>query len=215
MDSTTLRTPLILNLSKDAHHERVGVRPERSELCEQSRMGTNAKIHLFLKTNYIIKIVALSWLYALCSQIAIPLPFNLVPLSLQPLPLLLCAYFFETIAVHAYLLYLLQGAAGLPFFSHFRGGLMHLAGPTGGYLCGFLLAMMFIALLKSKAQKSILTLSIMGLAAGVIYFSAGLFQLSFFISSEKLLHAGLFPFIIGDSIKLFIWLGFVYNAQKK
>lgn len=149
--------------------------------------------------------IALSWLYAIASQIAIPLPFNLVPLSLQPLPVLLCAYFFEKTAVYAYVFYLMQGAVGLPFFSHARGGLPHLLGPTGGYLIGFLLAMMFVVWCKSVGRKSRTILFMLGCCAVIIYFTAGLIQLSFFVSGSSLLSVGLFPFIVGDFIKIFVW----------
>lgn len=156
----------------------------------------------------IILSIALSWIYAICSQIILPLPFNLVPLSLQPLPLLLCAEIFGWTAVHAYLLYLAQGVFGAPFFANFGHGLLHLLGPTGGYLWGFLGAMVFIAATKNN-NYSWQFLLMRSWTSNIILFSCGLIQLACFISKHNLFWAGLYPFIVGDFIIkpiLFIWL---------
>lgn len=148
------------------------------------------------------KLLALSWFYALCSQIVIPLPFNLVPLSLQPLPLFVCTFFFGREAVNAYGLYLLQGALGLPFFSHFGSGLVHLCGPTGGYIFGWGLAMLLISVCKQFCTASLSRLVFLLCILGSIYFSCGLLQLSLLIPVDKILTCGLYPFVIGDTIKL-------------
>jgi len=91
----------------------------------------------------------LSWLYTLFSQIKIPLPFNLVFITLNPLPLYLAALMFGNYATHAYFLYLFQGAIGLPVFAGFCGGFYELLGPTGGYLFGFGLAMIFLSITRN------------------------------------------------------------------
>ena len=79
----------------------------------------------------------LSWLYALSANILIPLPFNPVPITLQTITLFCCAHLFGWPALQAYIIYILQGACGAPFFSHGGFGLAHLLGPTGGYIIGF------------------------------------------------------------------------------
>lgn len=151
------------------------------------------------KLGICVMYLLLSWFYALCSQIIIPLPFNLVPLSLQPLPLLLAAFFLGWHAVNAYGLYLLQGALGLPFFAGLQGGLLRLLGPTGGYLIGFGLAMACIAatnVFSNTGWRKIFKVY----AVYAIIFGIGLFQLSWFVPANKLLVAGLYPFIIGDLV---------------
>ncbi len=78
-------------------------------------------------------------LLVLCSQIAIPLPWTPVPLTLQTFGVLLIAVFFgaRTSALAA-LLYLVEGAAGLPVFQPFGApGAARLFGPTAGYLLAF------------------------------------------------------------------------------
>jgi len=147
--------------------------------------------------------LALSWIYAASSQIIIPLPFNLVPISIQPLPLLLVAHFFGWKAVSAYGLYLLQGALGFPFFAGCLGGIGRLMGPTGGYLFGFGLAMMFVAM--TQTFKSKIACFVRILSSAGIYFLAGLLQLSLFVPMSKLFATGLYPFLVGDCLKLVIF----------
>ena len=144
--------------------------------------------------------IALSWVYAICSQIIIPLPFNLVPLSIQPAPLFLASFLFGWHAVNAYVLYLVQGACGLPFFSGLQGGLVRLLGPTGGYLIGFGLGMALIAICKKYTHQSMLKTLILLLVAEATAFTFGLFQLAWFIPTDKLLAAGLYPFLVGDFV---------------
>ncbi len=68
------------------------------------------------------------------------IPIGPVPVSLTPLAVFLSVYILGTKrGTIAYLLYLLIGAVGVPVFSGFTGGLGKLAGPTGGYLIGFIL----------------------------------------------------------------------------
>lgn len=144
----------------------------------------------------------LSWIFALGAQIIIPLPFNLVPLALNPLPLLVAAHLFGIHAVYAYGIYLAQGLMGAPIFMGFKSGIFYLLGPTGGYSLGFLGAMFFLAVTRSLCAQSRLSLGIRLAACAAIYFSFGLAQLAFFVPSVDLLSIGLYPFILGDTCKL-------------
>ena len=66
-------------------------------------------------------------------------PFGPVPLSLCTLFLCLVSWVLKPKqAVAAVAVYVLMGAAGLPVFAGFTGGLGHLAGPSGGYIAGYL-----------------------------------------------------------------------------
>jgi biotin transport system substrate-specific component len=160
--------------------------------------NTKQHSHLLSALKIITQSLLLSWFYAACSQAIVPLPLNMVPLSLQPLPLLVVTFLFGWSAVSAYMFYLAQGAMGLPFFSGLRGGLLHLLGPTGGYLFGFWLAMIFIAATRNYKRQSSMILLGKLLIACVIYFICGLAQLSWFVAPENLFAAGLYPFIVGD-----------------
>ena len=142
----------------------------------------------------------LSWFYALCEQIAMPLPFGLVPMIIMPVPLYLLAFTLGMPAVYAYGLYLMQGALGAPFFAHGLGGIGRLLGPTGGYLLGMGIGAFLLALTCTIGKSSkIMTLAKITIA-NIILFTVGLFQLSFFVPQSKLLAAGLWPFVIGDFV---------------
>ena len=68
----------------------------------------------------------------------LPIPVSPVPISLTNLVLYFMVYILGMKAsLMSFCLYLLLGAVGLPVFSGFAGGLGKLAGPTGGYLLGF------------------------------------------------------------------------------
>jgi biotin transport system substrate-specific component len=77
-----------------------------------------------------------------CAHISLPLPFTPVPLTLQNLAVLLVGMFLGPVAgFSAMVLYLIEGALGLPVFTPYAaGGLAHLLGPTGGFLFSYPLA---------------------------------------------------------------------------
>jgi biotin transporter BioY len=91
----------------------------------------------------------------------------------------------------------MQGTLGAPFFSRFGNGLTHLLGPTGGYLFGFLGAMIFIATSKQNSHSRVLRL-VRYWFATMIIFCCGLTQLAWFVSPNNLFSLGLYPFILGD-----------------
>ena len=72
---------------------------------------------------------------ALCP---LSVPIGPIPVSLSVLVILIAVYLLGTrSALISYCVYMLLGAAGMPVFSGFQGGLIKLTGPTGGYLIGF------------------------------------------------------------------------------
>lgn len=165
------------------------------------------------KSLYIDIFIAFPFFFAVMSQIIIPLPFSPVPLSPQPLPVFLAAYFSGWRAIAGYVIYLVQGTFGAPVFCGFSGGLTHLLGPTGGYLFGFLLGAIAIALTRNHFKK-ISTQYLIYLLANLLVFSSGVGYLSFFVTSRKAITLGLLPFIIGDfAIKPLIF--FIFLKCKK
>ncbi len=77
-----------------------------------------------------------------CAHISLPLPFTPVPLTLQNFAVLLVGMFLGPIAgFSAMVLYLIEGALGLPVFTPYAaGGVAHLLGPNGGFLFSYPLA---------------------------------------------------------------------------
>jgi len=100
-------------------------------------------------------------------------------------------------------LFLFLGLIGLPVFSQ-GGGIAALVGPTGGYLFGYLVAA-FVAGIISERGRSRPLLDVAGLAAGALaIYVLGVpwLKLSLHLSWAKTLSVGVFPFLIGDAIKV-------------
>ena len=75
---------------------------------------------------------------ALAAQVAVPVPFSPVPMTLQPLAVLAVGGLLgASEGLLALVTYLALGALGLPVFAGGSGGAIHLVGPTGGYLLAF------------------------------------------------------------------------------
>ena len=143
--------------------------------------------------------IAISWLYAIASQCSIHLPFLLSPISLQPAPIFLFSFLFGWPAFYGYVLYLIQGYAGAPFFAGSKGGIIHLFGPTTGYLFGFLLASLFIVNFRKK-QESALSLLTKIYVGNFLIFGCGLAHLAYLVPKNMLLDQGFYPFFLGDFI---------------
>lgn len=135
-------------------------------------------------------------------------PFYPVPMTLQPLVVLLLGVALGSrLGLATVLLYLAQGAAGLPVFAGTpeKGiGLAYMVGPTGGYLLGFALAAFITGWLAERGfdRSRIGTLAAMGAGMAVMY-AAGLLWLGVFVGYNANLFAlGLTPFILGDALKI-------------
>jgi biotin transport system substrate-specific component len=146
---------------------------------------------------------AMSLVIALCAQISVPLPFTPVPLTGTTLGVLYAGAFLgPSLGVWAVILYLLEGALGLPFFAGGAAGLAHFAGPTGGYLLGFAPAAWVTGRLARRGwDREPLKALAMMLVGSAVIFAFGLVGLWRFVPSTKLLAMGFFPFIPGDIAK--------------
>ncbi len=145
-----------------------------------------------------------SVLIALAAGISIPLPFTPVMITLQTLVILVLAASVGSVRAAATVgVYILEGIAGLPVFQGGGAGLAHFAGPTGGYIVGFLVAAYVVGLICERGWGSnvLKTATAMLLGNAVIYL-LGVPWLSRFTGWETALSAGLYPFIVGDLIKV-------------
>ena len=148
-------------------------------------------------------IVAGSATVGLAAQIEVRLPFTPVPLTGQPFAVLLVgALLGARRGALAMLTYLAEGASGLPVFSGGAAGMAKLLGPTGGYLLGFVPAAFVTgALAEHGWDRHVLsTWAAMALGSTML-FLCGLPWLAQFVGWERVLEAGLYPFVIGDVIK--------------
>ncbi len=81
-------------------------------------------------------VIGFSLVTALSAQIVVPL--GPIPITGQTFAVLLTgALLGSRLGAMAMIAYLIEGASGLPFFAGGHGGLLHLMGPTGGYLIAF------------------------------------------------------------------------------
>lgn len=134
-------------------------------------------------------------------------PFHPVPMSLQTLVVIgLGLALGPTKGGAAVLLYLAQGAAGLPVFAGISKngiGLSYMMGPTGGYLFGFCFAALMAGVLARRGwcERPLLAM-IAALIAGAVVYIPGLLWLGALIGFDKpVLELGLYPFILGDIAK--------------
>lgn len=152
----------------------------------------------------LMMVLGASIFIALSAQIAIPVPFSPVPITLQTFAVLLTGAFIGSrLGILAVLAYLLEGSLGIPVFAQAHAGLIHLVGPTGGYFLGFVPAVFITGLLVERGnQISVLwSLFIMTIGTAII-FLFGLTWLSLVFNSSEALLMGLYPYIPGAIIKI-------------
>ena len=133
----------------------------------------------------------------------IQVPFWPVPMTMQTFVVLVLGMAYGwRLAGATVLLYLAQGAIGLPVFAG-GGGIAYIAGPTGGYLAGFLLAAVAVGWLAEHGwDRSVpRTLAAMLIGTGVI-FACGIAWLSTLIGLPQAIGAGLVPFLLGEAVKI-------------
>ena len=146
-----------------------------------------------------------SLLLAALAQIQIPLPFTPVPITGQTFGvLLLGAALGSKRGAASMLLYITEGAVGLPFFAGGASGFSVLTGATAGYLIGFIVAAYVIGQLAERGlERSVRTSIIPFLVGTLIIYVCGVAWLAVFLKSfSKGIEFGLLPFLIGDAIKL-------------
>jgi biotin transport system substrate-specific component len=168
----------------------------------------------------VLLIVLGSLLMALLAQISVRLPFTPVPVTGQTLGVLVIGGALGSVrGAAAILLYLAEGAIGLPFFAEGLSGisLLALSSATGGYLWGFVVAGFVVGRLTEKGWDRNIGSSLGAMLIGeVIIFSLGVTWLSQAVGlpAEKALQAGLYPFLVGDLLKLAIAAGVLPVAWK-
>ena len=101
------------------------------------------------------------------------------------------------------LLYLAEGAIGLPVFAK-GGGIAYFSGPTGGYLVGFVLAAVATGWLAERGwDRRPATTALAMLIGNIVIYVPGLIWLGMIVGWDKpVLEWGLYPFLLGDLVKL-------------
>lgn len=143
---------------------------------------------------------------ALSARIAVPVPFSPVPMTLQPLAVLVVGGLLGAAGGAAALaLYLLLGVAGLPVFAGGAGPL-YLMGPTGGYLLAFPVAAALAGRIAGSGATPAGTVgrALLAAAAGMLVIHiGGLAQLTLLSDNAgEAFRLGFLPFFTGDLVKV-------------
>jgi biotin transport system substrate-specific component len=151
-------------------------------------------------------IIGASLIIALLGNIAFPLPFTPIPFSLRAQVILFLAVCLGgRRAFLATLLFLLEGAMGLPFFAGGKSGLIAFVGPTGGYLIGFLVAAFVTGHVAEKMKKRTACTVFWAMALGnAIILGCGFAHLSLAMGMRSAFVVGVLPFLVGCPLKLMI-----------
>jgi biotin transport system substrate-specific component len=142
-------------------------------------------------------------LVALSAQVVVPVPFSPVPMTLQPLAVLIVGGLLGSgAAVAALLLYIALGALGLPVFAGGGSGFLHLVGPTGGYLLAFPIAAGVTGAVTGRVPTALRVLLACALGMIIIH-TGGVAQLAVLGGDPSLaMRVGFVPFLTGDLLKV-------------
>ncbi len=146
--------------------------------------------------------IAGSALMAVSAKIQVPMwP---VPMTMQTFAVLVIGMAYGArLAGATLLLYLAEGAVGFPVFAS-GGGIAYMAGPTGGYLVGFLIAAVMVGWLAERGwDRNVVLTFLANLGGTVIIFAVGVAWLSTIMGGvEKAVAAGFQPFLVGAVVKI-------------
>ena len=176
-------------------------------VCEKERAGVYYDI---------ASIIGGSLVIALSAQVAVLLPFSPVPVTLQTFAVLMTgALLGSRRASLSVLIYIMEGAAGLPVFALGRGGFIVLLGPTGGYLVGFIAAAYITGLLAERGwnRRTLTTVLSLALGHAAIYPFALLWLCCLTGINRAVPAMGLYPFIAGDVLKIVLAVIFSRRAE--
>ena len=148
-------------------------------------------------------VVGFTLLTALLAQTKIPLGFTPVPITGQTLAVMLTgAALGSRRGAAAMTLYLVAGA-WLPFFAGGDSGFVWgLA--SGGYIIGFIPAAYLVGFLSERGWDRRVWIILAMLLVNIVLYIPGLIQLSIFVPEANVFEIGLYPFILGDLIKMYL-----------
>lgn len=151
----------------------------------------------------------------LAAQVAIPLPFTPVPLSLATFAVLLTGAALGPVRGGlGLLLYLTAGMAGMPWFSEQGSGWNF---PSFGYIVGFVLAAVLVgALARRGGDRTVPRTAALMVLGNLAIYAAGVpwLMASINVGLAEALTLGVAPFLVGDALKLLLAAGLLPGAWK-
>lgn len=146
----------------------------------------------------------LTALMCILGPLSLPLPGG-VPVSLNGFAIFLTAYLLGwKKGTISYLVYMLLGIAGLPVFSGYGAGLAKVAGPTGGYIVGFIFMTMIAGFFAENKKRNI-WIAVLGMVLGSVTdmaFGTVWYMYQSGVALVPALSACVIPFLPGNVIKI-------------
>lgn len=164
----------------------------------------------------VLLIIGASALIALAAQIAIPMPFTPVPLTMQPLAVLMVGIVLGARrGAAAAALYLFEGLSGLPVFAQGHGGPLWLVGPTAGYLYSYPFAAFIAGWFSERGWGSSIIRALAGMlvALAVIYLG-GWSWLATQVGPRAAFTMAIVPFVVADAVKVAIGAALLPYVEK-
>lgn len=156
-------------------------------------------------TRSALLVVGFSLLTAAAAQVVVPLPWTPVPLTGQTFAVLLTgALLGPRLGALAMLAYLMEGAAGLPFFRGGAGGVTHFSGATAGYLLAFPAAAYVTGYLAERGWDRRFLSAAAAMALGSLVILAGGWAWLMVLTGDAAtaFRLGVGWFVVGDVVKI-------------
>lgn len=149
-------------------------------------------------------VIAFSLFTALAAQVVIPI--GPVPITGSTFAVLLTgALLGSRLGAATMIVYIIEGACGLPFFYGGGFGIAHILGPTGGYLVAFPAAAFVTGAFAEHGWDKRFLTAVAAMAIGsILIILSGWAWLAVLVSPTYAIHAGVSPFIIGDVVKILL-----------
>jgi biotin transport system substrate-specific component len=172
------------------------------------------------RARFALGVVAFAVAAAFSAQVAVRLPWTPVPVTLQPLMVILAGVVLgPRLGALSMAAYVTVGALGAPVFSNGGAGLPWLLGPTGGYLLAAPAGAWVAGIVSGRGEHALRL--IIGLTLGVVTMYVGGVAQLMAATGQGLpatMAAGVVPFLVGDVTKIalaFFAIFAVQTASKK
>lgn len=161
-----------------------------------------------LSTYQMVLVALMAAITCIMGPLALNIPVSPVPISLTNLAICftVCLLGWK-LGTISFIIYLLIGMVGLPVFSNFTGGMAKLAGPTGGYLIGFIFLALIAGFFFDHFDNKILLL--LGMILGhIVCYAFGTAWLCYQanLNAQQGLLMGVIPYLPGDFVKMIVTL---------